>query len=247
MSGNYIRQRLNYVFSTYHLRCLRLIRWPYTGARKLAFHGSTNEENLLHQIGGWWLGLLFLLLDLILIGDLYEMLSNAIKAPRELTATEEKIAKRLFGDALRYQLIRLDEKAKLVCKPRGIAYVSLFTINSWGALSSRTLIHELVHVWQYQRLGLAYIPLALLAQKSKEGYDYGGTAALINGKSAGFGLASFNLEQQAEILADYYAELMHTSSSRKPTMEDHVSELEYFASQVRSPESQNEFPGRKVS
>jgi hypothetical protein len=55
-------------------------------------------------------------------------------------------------------------------------------------------------VWQYQQVGSRYIPRALYAQRTREGYNYGGVMALERAK----GWADFNYEQQAEIVADYF-------------------------------------------
>lgn len=61
------------------------------------------------------------------------------------------------------------------------------------------LIHELVHVWHYRRLGVTVAPKALHAQFLGGGYEYGGAANL-----AGKHLSDFNLEQQARIVEHYY-------------------------------------------
>jgi hypothetical protein len=65
------------------------------------------------------------------------------------------------------------------------------------------LIHELTHVWQYEIMGLLYIPRALYAQHFTKGkYNYGGHKNIINKR-----LSEFNLEQQAEIVKDFYLNL----------------------------------------
>lgn len=71
------------------------------------------------------------------------------------------------------------------------------------------LIHELTHVWQYQRLGWRYLILALYAQfRYKEGaYDFGGEEGLRNSFENGMSLNHFNLEQQGEITRTYYMRL----------------------------------------
>ncbi|MEZ4980965.1 MAG: hypothetical protein R2769_05130 [Saprospiraceae bacterium] len=46
-------------------------------------------------------------------------------------------------------------------------------INSYGSIQNDVLVHEMVHVWQYFEKGLVYIPRALWAQKTNEGYNYG--------------------------------------------------------------------------
>ena len=71
-------------------------------------------------------------------------------------------------------------------------------------MNNSLLIHELVHVWQYQKVGIVYIPRALVAQRSAEGYDYGGAEGLEAARQAGRSLLEFNLEQQADIVSDYY-------------------------------------------
>ena len=83
------------------------------------------------------------------------------------------------------------------------AYVSFHSINFDQELPPHTFIHELVHIWQYEQYGSAYISEALWAQRWGGGYDYGGLDPLIN-YSAGRGLSGFNFEQQADIIEDYY-------------------------------------------
>ena len=55
-------------------------------------------------------------------------------------------------------------------------------------------------VWQYASVGAAYIPRALAAQRSPEGYNYGGIGPLERSGS----LEAFNYEQQADIIEDAY-------------------------------------------
>ena len=67
------------------------------------------------------------------------------------------------------------------------------------------LVHELVHVWQFQHFGAVYIPRALKAQFTKEGYNYGGVEGLASAFRKGKSIQDFNYEQQAEIISDYYS------------------------------------------
>ena len=66
------------------------------------------------------------------------------------------------------------------------------------------LVHELVHVLQYEKMGIVYIPRALSAQSARPSYDYGGLVALENQWNKDNGLAAFNLEQQADIISDCF-------------------------------------------
>jgi hypothetical protein len=86
------------------------------------------------------------------------------------------------------------------------------------------LIHELVHVYQYERAGSRYLIEALAAQRG-EGYDYAGPDGLKAARSAGRCLADFNREQQAQILQDYYARLASS---------DEVDHFEGYADDLRS-------------
>lgn len=68
------------------------------------------------------------------------------------------------------------------------------------------LIHELTHVWQFQRMGWKYFFKAVSAQirKGPEAYRYGDEQSLLEIYLQGFILTDFNLEQQGEITRDYY-------------------------------------------
>ena len=73
-------------------------------------------------------------------------------------------------------------------------------------ISVAWLLHELVHVWQFQRMGWRYLLLALAAHL-REGarvYDFGGEAGLLRCRRQGWKLQSFNLEQQAVIVQSAY-------------------------------------------
>lgn len=154
----------------------------------------------------WWQDFAFLMLDLIAIPEVYETLADFGKwNTRPLSPLERKLAESVFGNALQLDKICFDDRARIGCKKRNIAYVSFFTVNAWGRIQPATFIHELVHVWQYQKLGATYMSRALRAQKTKEGYNYGGPETLKKAMASGAKITAFNLEQQADIIADYYA------------------------------------------
>jgi len=114
------------------------------------------------------------------------------------------MAKEIFGNAINYDRIRIDESAYLGPKQQQICYVSFYIINSWGKMQNSILIHELVHVWQYENMGAVYIPRALWAQTTDEGYNYGGLENLVIALSENKTIYDFNLEQQGDIIADYF-------------------------------------------
>ena len=154
----------------------------------------------------WWTDFLFLFADLLGIFDAYDGLSQFVKRPslRPLHERELQLARSIYGGVLPLETVRIDERAQIACRYNHLCYVSFHTINSWGGMSDATLIHELVHVWQYRTHGAAYIPRALRAYHSAAGYDYGGVAALLRARAAGRTLHDFNYEQQADIVADAF-------------------------------------------
>ena len=147
------------------------------------------------------LDVLFGLADLVGAFDLYELLTSGLfPNTRPLSVEEYNLLFPIFGDSVPYHLIRIDERALIGPSWAGFFYVSFHTINSWGPMRPPTLVHEVVHVWQYTHRGAAYIPRALHAQTTEEGYNYGGLEPLQE-KS---GLEDFNYEQQADIIEDAF-------------------------------------------
>jgi hypothetical protein len=88
------------------------------------------------------------------------------------------------------------------------------------------LLHELVHTYQYERLGSRYIGEALFAQRrlGRGCYDYGGRAGLLRARETWRPFASFNREAQAQIAQDYLRRLRGG---------DAVSEYEPFVEALR--------------
>ncbi|MFK8161776.1 MAG: hypothetical protein AB8H12_04870 [Lewinella sp.] len=143
----------------------------------------------------------FALLDLIGFFDGYELLTNTFfPNTRPLSVEEYNLLFPIFGDSVPYHLIRIDERALIGPSWAKFFYVSFHTINSWGPMRPPTLVHEVVHVWQYTHRGAAYIPRALYAQTTPEGYNYGGLEPLQQHSE----LEDFNYEQQADIIEDAF-------------------------------------------
>ncbi len=154
----------------------------------------------------WWLlELVFHLLDVLAAPDLLMLLNRLVKpGQRKLTAREVALAHSVFGNHIDYRKVRLDTRAHLGPRQFGFAYVGFEVINTWGPPTDPLLIHELIHVWQYQYLGSVYIPRALWAQHAGGGYNYGGEARLFAVYENGGSLLDFNYEQMGEVVADYF-------------------------------------------
>lgn len=186
---------------------LRFVSWFPRRLRRLLYHFPQGIARLLR--GGhpfhWWTELLFLLGDLFGIFDLYDGLTPLYKRQtRPLNERELTLARSVYGTTIDWSAVRLDEGAKIACRRHHLCYVSFYTINSWGSMPDATLLHELMHVWQYERYGAVYIPRALRAQRTAEGYNYGGAEMLRKRRAAGRDLHDFNYEQQADIVADAF-------------------------------------------
>jgi hypothetical protein len=167
----------------------RLLRW-----------GQHTRRGQVLQLA-WWVDGGVLLADLLGVAIFYEIGTWLTKWNlRPLTAGEIRVLTAVFGATIDYRRVRIDERAHLGPRQYPICYVSFYSINSWGPMTLATLVHEAVHIWQYERVGAAYIPRALRAQHSPAGYDYGGGAAVSRARS----LWAFNYEQQADIVADYW-------------------------------------------
>ncbi|CAH0999254.1 hypothetical protein LEM8419_00551 [Neolewinella maritima] len=178
-----------------------------------------------------WLDRIFQLFDLLYLFDLYEVVSNALSPElRGLTAREYHMLYPYFGDSVPYHRVRIDERAHLGPRSFRFYYVSFHTINSWGSIPLATLVHEMVHVWQYEQHGAVYIPRALVAQHTRSGYDYGGRAGLAAARS----LADLNYEQQAAAVEDAFrlANGLPTRWMRGAKTSD-LPDFEPFLSEIR--------------
>ena len=148
---------------------------------------------------------IFVLADILLLPKLLLWINGWVKPnTRPLTDREMAMARTVFGQHISYNKVCVDERARIGCKQYHFAYVGFHCINTWGALAEAHFIHEMIHVWQYERFGSVYIPRALYAQRTPEGYHYGGVAAIKHAAAKGYGLLHFNYEQQGEIVADYF-------------------------------------------
>jgi hypothetical protein len=168
-------------------------------------------------------------LGLVFFPEFLMMLNRLFKPnTRPLSSDEIDLAIFVFGQSIDYQKVRIDDLSRIGCRRYSFAYVGFHFINSWGALSAAHYIHEMVHVWQYQKLGIVYIPRALYAQTTPEGYNYGGIAALRKARKEKKNLLDFNYEQQGDIVADYFRLRCHQSPTWCERNQAYLPDFEYF-------------------
>lgn len=125
---------------------------------------------------------------------------------RPLTSGEIALAAQLFGSAIDYTRVRVHNtrfipflQRKDVCiTPNGELYFHASRYRDDFSLASEReqhwFMHEMAHVWQYQ---LGFPVLLRGAVRIGLSYDYQLAPQLR--------LCDFNMEAQAEVLADYFA------------------------------------------
>ena len=177
----------------------------------------------------WAIDVGFYIMDIVAMPEVYEIIFSLLKIKtRPLTNQEKALAKSIFGNSIQYDLVKVDTGARFGTKKIALAYVSFNTINYLRNIDKAIFIHELMHIWQFQQFGSIYIARAIKAQRSKEGYDYGGVANLYQVMLKGGSLLDFNFEQQADIIEDYYR-IKENPTASAPM---NLSVYAYFAKEV---------------
>jgi len=180
------------------------ITWPFRAWLFLLWVLWIQSPRGKHVILRWLAGMFLLAFDLIPLSLVYEILVVLFNSKvRLLNAHEMQQAHSVFGQSIALHLVALNPDSLPVRRKKTTAYVSFHTVNCYVSIPDSMLIHELVHVWQYERYGSAYISEALWAQHWGGGYDYGGIEPL-KMYSEGKRLSAFNFEQQADIIEDYF-------------------------------------------
>jgi hypothetical protein len=156
--------------------------------------------------------IIFRFLDRIRVPFVVEKIWHLLTSVSTLTSSELAAASCVFGaNTIQYDKVRVAE-GRILCiiskLIRNRAFSLFHTINfSKVSGNSRAeldiLVHELVHVLQFEKIGSLYIPQSLLAQM-KEGYGYGGWTQLAQDWNDGRHFHDFNREQQGQIAEDYY-------------------------------------------
>ena len=222
-----IRSRFRFFFNQFPMRLVRF-------AKQL---GKFNSSfGVLQGIFLYFMSIAFCLLDLLAIPEIYETIMDLSKwNTRPLTNRERYIAKTVFTDSLDLDMIRIDERARLGPKWGRFAYVSYHTINSYGKMSDAVFVHELMHIWQFTYLGSVYIVNALMAQNSKEGYDYKGLGRMHEVIDQGKSILAFNYEQQADIVCDYFKVAVGIQPQWSKANLADLDSYQYFINQVQNP------------
>lgn len=174
--------------------------------------------------------LLLQVLDLFGVPEVFALVWRGLTRTSRLTAAEIAAATAVLGPhALRYEDVRIAEGGilRLVFRLNGNRAFAVFHTINLPATGHHTrdhldiVLHELVHVYQYERAGSRYFVEALLAQR-REGYSYGGAEGLHLAHLHGRRLRDFNREQQAQIVQDYF---VHHDEVDRTAYEPFIAEL----------------------
>jgi hypothetical protein len=154
----------------------------------------------------WLIDLFFYIIDLLFVPELFLFLNWIFKrSMRKLTPYEMKISESIYGNTINYAHIYVDSDSRFLTQKYHFAYVSFNIINYCKHMQDHTFIHEMMHIYQYQRFGSVYIYRALNAQsKLKNPYSYGGVDGLLKAYQEKKSLFDFNFEAQASIIEHYF-------------------------------------------
>ncbi len=216
------------------LRSGRLLRTIWRGGKSLFFfvpemgravrqgegrawlqRGNGRFANWLHQ-------LLIQTFDLFGGPEIAQFFMHLFVRTTPLTGDEISLITSILGsNALRFGDVRVAEGGlwDLLFKLNGnLAFATWHTINlprtgQHARQSLPILVHELIHVYQYEQIGSRYLSEAIyvLIKTKRDCYDYGGAAGLAAACEAGLSYCDFNREQQAKIIQDYYTLLQQGS------------------------------------
>jgi len=178
---------------------------------KRLFHhflpGSFQDSDI-NKNRTWWLWpieLIILIFDIMGMPD-FIMQARLIIRPgiRSLNDRERQLIIDFYGDLSFLDKIWLNSYDMFHFRRFAHAFVFHDSINYHNSITDSVLIHEIMHVIQYHLAGSVYITRALRAQRSDEGYQYGGPEVLYHNMLSGKSIWNYNYEQQAQIMQDLY-------------------------------------------
>jgi hypothetical protein len=164
----------------------------------------------------WSHGLLAQLFDLVSGPELIQFLMRPLAHATALTPDEIASVSAVLGPkALRFREVRVLEGGLFdyVFRLNGnLAFAAWRTVclpasGPHTRADRSILVHELTHVYQYERVGTRYLGEAIymLLKTQRDCYSYGGRAGLTAAERSGVRYRDFNREQQAMITQDFYA------------------------------------------
>ena len=163
----------------------------------------------------WWHHFITQIFDLFGGPEIGEFLMHLVTKTTPLTPQEINMIASVLGEnAFRFGDIRVVEGGlfDLIFKLNGnLAFATWHSINlptngNHTRANLPIVVHELTHVYQYEKVGTRYLGEAIymLIKTKRDCYNYGGIAGLTDACSVGICYRDFNREQQAKITQDYF-------------------------------------------
>lgn len=191
------------------LRSGRLFRHIFLPANDPYLSGLIKSKKLLLFAAHYIAEIPILFFDIIGLPELFAFLQALTKKnARPLNAHELNLAKSIFNKAISFAKVRIDEQSRVGTHRGKYAFVSYYYINSLGVLSLPILMHELVHVLQFEQSGSPYALRNMVAHIFPKTYDYGGLEKIQSINNDPSEVHSLNYEQRADIFSDYCLLLM---------------------------------------
>ena len=182
---------------------------------------------------------LFKTFDLLQLALVFRLVWPLLTRVSRLTAEELEAAGQVLGPkAVRYSSVRVAEGRLLrlifkLNKNRAMTIFRTINLPAEGRHSRGHLdlfVHEMVHVYQFEKVGSLYLWQALKAQRSKEGYRYGRWEQLAKDRQEGQHFSDYNREQQGQIAQDYYDDVLTpslpTDSEERLAFQPFIDELQ---------------------
>lgn len=202
----------------------------------LVFQQQIDFQKVPGKVASWIHCLLIQSFDLVGGPEVCQFLMHLITYTSPLTDEEIQAISLVLGpNAMRYKEVRVASGGlfEWVFRINGnLAFATWHTVNfPRNGRSTRAnlpiLVHELIHVYQYEQVGSRYLGEAIYAliTTNRQCYDYGSVQGLQKAAMKGQKFCHYNREQQAQIGQDYFV-LWQKG-------EDVVAVYEPFISQLR--------------
>lgn len=183
-------------------RGLRVVLTGLVGGVALYVRGRPREGRFLLRRGLWRVAQLPVDVFLMLAGRVVSAVQVLLwmePVGRRLSGYEVTLLRPIFGASVDYAAVRLKEGPLGVLGVSGRAFAhgdTVFVPPPSGPTDLGLLVHELVHVWQHQHGGTAYMSSAIVAQLSRDGYDWR------KGVERDLRWEELNPEQQAQFIEE---------------------------------------------
>ena len=143
-------------------------------------------------------------LDCIGMPEWFGWMQSLFKSKaRPLHDYELKLAHEVFQHKIDFSKVKIDDESRVGTHGGKYAFVTYNYINCIGTMSLPIVIHELVHVVQFQQDGSRYAIRNLIAHLNTPTYDYGGLRKIREILDDPASVHSLNYEQKADVFSDY--------------------------------------------